>query len=398
VQVAIALLGLTALSAFVIDYGVLWVARRQAQNSADAAAMAGAISMGFVAMNNQPLARQAAIDAATANRVWGQPPSITNGDVTFPACPPGSPGAGSNACIQVDLFRNQARGNPLPVFFGRVANVTNQGVQATATAEVLFGESTTCVKPWAIPDKWVEAGGTWDENDVFERYYTTGNRRGRLLPNPDYYEPPNAPGGSYRPNGTGFTRDSVTLGGSDYGRQITLHFAAGNGQDHVGPGWYQAVQLGCGPGARCYSDAISGCDPMEVGPGTLLQTQQGAHVGPTTSGMQELYDQDPNARWVQSLNGGRGGIQGGCMAAGTCTISPRLVAVPVYNPDAYQFSVSQPGNNRTIQIVKVIGFFLERAQSGGEVVGHIMAYPSAPRGGTSTTPDTAFVISVALVR
>ncbi len=36
VQVAIALVGLIAFSAFVIDYGVMWVARRQAQNAADA--------------------------------------------------------------------------------------------------------------------------------------------------------------------------------------------------------------------------------------------------------------------------------------------------------------------------------------------------------------------------
>src|SRR5262245_36636777 len=117
VQVAIAVLGLTALSAFVVDYGVLWVSRRMAQNSADAGAMAGAISMGFVSMSNQALARQSAIDAATRNLVWGQSPSITPADVTFPQCPPGSPGAGSNACIQVDLYRNQERNNPLPTFF-----------------------------------------------------------------------------------------------------------------------------------------------------------------------------------------------------------------------------------------------------------------------------------------
>ena len=101
VQVAIALVGLMALSAFVIDYGVLWASRRQAQNAADAAAMAGAISMAFVDMNDQALARQAAIDVARENNVWGQDPDITAADVTFPACPPGSPGAGSNACIQV---------------------------------------------------------------------------------------------------------------------------------------------------------------------------------------------------------------------------------------------------------------------------------------------------------
>ena len=31
--------------------------------------------------------------------------------------------------MKVDVFRNQARGNPLPTFFGRLAGVTNQGVR-----------------------------------------------------------------------------------------------------------------------------------------------------------------------------------------------------------------------------------------------------------------------------
>src|SRR5688572_22481295 len=114
VQVAIALMGLIALSAFVVDYGVLWVARRQAQNSADAAAMAGAISMGFTDMNNQALARASAMQVAATNQVWGAAPDITAADVTFPVCPAGSPAAGTNACIRADVYRNQERGNALP--------------------------------------------------------------------------------------------------------------------------------------------------------------------------------------------------------------------------------------------------------------------------------------------
>ncbi|MGE3889211.1 MAG: pilus assembly protein TadG-related protein, partial [Vicinamibacterales bacterium] len=102
VQVAIAMVGLVAFSAFVIDYGVMWVARRQAQNAADAAAMAGAVSLGFVNMEDQDLAREAALDAAAQNLVWGEPPNVAPEDVTFPVCPPGSPGAGTNACIRVD--------------------------------------------------------------------------------------------------------------------------------------------------------------------------------------------------------------------------------------------------------------------------------------------------------
>ena len=45
IHVAIALIALLAFSSFVIDYGVLWVSRRQAQNAADAGALAGAVSL-----------------------------------------------------------------------------------------------------------------------------------------------------------------------------------------------------------------------------------------------------------------------------------------------------------------------------------------------------------------
>ena len=399
VQVAIALLGLTALSAFVADYGVLWVSRRQAQNSADAAAMAGAISMGFVSMSNQALARQAAIDAANQNTVWGQAPNITPGDVTFPVCPPGSPGAGAPACIQVDLYRNQARGNPLPTFFGRVANVANQGVRATATAEVLFGDSTDCVKPFAVPDKWLErrndvAPPGWSELDSFERYAQNGNNRGQLLSPADLYEPPGGAGNTTGVNGTGFTRTSVTLGGSDYGRILTLK--QGNPQDQVSPGWFQPVVLTPGQtGGNNYRNNIANCNGTVIGPGTVLQVEPGNMIGPTRQGMADLIALDSTAIWDTSLNGGLGGVGGGCMQAATCSMSPRIVAIPVYNPDT--FNAGTPSGRIDITIVKVLGFFVERMQ-GNDVVGRLMAYPGTPRGGTSTTPETAFVISIALVR
>ena len=45
IHVAIALMALLVFSSFVIDYGFMWVSRRQAQNAADAGALAGAISL-----------------------------------------------------------------------------------------------------------------------------------------------------------------------------------------------------------------------------------------------------------------------------------------------------------------------------------------------------------------
>ena len=47
VQVAIAILVLTAMATFVVDHGVLWVSRGQAQNAADAGALSGAIARAY---------------------------------------------------------------------------------------------------------------------------------------------------------------------------------------------------------------------------------------------------------------------------------------------------------------------------------------------------------------
>lgn len=83
------------------------------------------------------------------------------------------------------------------------------------------------------------------------------------------------------------------------------------------------------------------------------------------------------------------------MATGACAVSPRIVAIPVYNPDV--FNASTPHGRTDITIVRVLGFFMERMQ-GNDVVGRIMTYPGTPRGGTSDTPSAAFVVSIALVR
>lgn len=391
VHVAIALLGVMAFGAFVVDYGVLWAARRQAQNSADAAAMAGAISLAFVDFADQALARQSALDVAGRNNIWGEGPDVTGADVTFPVCPPGSPGAGTNSCIRVDVFRNQrAGGNPLPTFFGKLVGVNEQGVRATATAEALFGNSTDCVKPFAIPDKWLEARndvGTpgWSEDDTFERYVPNGSDAGALLSPADSYDAT-----------TGYTPASVSLGGGDYGRYITLK--AGSPSAALAPGLYHPVVINPaeGPGAANYRANIATCDTTLIGPGTVLEAEPGNMVGPTAQGMRQLVALDPYAYWDPNLNGtGRGGIRGGCMATGACTVSPRLVAIPIFNPDAYD--AGRASGRITFEVVKVLGFFVDRMQ-GQEVNGYIMTYPSEANAGMGGVPGAGFVVSVALVR
>lgn len=389
VHVAIALVGLMAMSTFVIDYGLMWASRRQAQNSADAGALAGAISLAFVSFDDQAMARQSALDVSVRNHVWGSVPDITPADVTFPVCPPGSPGAGTFSCIRVDVFRNQrGGGNPLPTFFGRLVNVNEQGVRATATAGALFGNSTDCVKPFAIPDKWEELWNDqgpqgWSEEDTYEHYNRDGSE---ILPTHD----------NYADGAFGYSPKSVELGGGDHGRYIKLK--AGSPSDAIAPGWFHPVVINPaeGPGGNNYRDNIATCDPTIIGPGTVLDVEPGNMQGPTRQGMRDLINLDRDASWDPDLYGsGRGGVTGGCMGAGSCDVSPRLVAIPVFDPDAYD--LGRASGRITINVVKVLGFFLDK-MVGNDVYGYITTYPSKPNAGMGGVPGDNFVVSVALVR
>ena len=128
-----------------MDYGVLWAARRQAQNAADAAALSGAISMAFGAPGDTTRAKETAAGIGHANAVFGLQPNVLTTDITVPyTCPPGSPGA-ELAGIRANVFRNESR-NPLPMFMGRLFGRTEQGVQAMAVAEILTS------KPKRLPE------------------------------------------------------------------------------------------------------------------------------------------------------------------------------------------------------------------------------------------------------
>src|SRR3954466_15658335 len=103
IHMAIAMVALMAFSALVIDYGIFWVARRQAQNSADAGALAGAMALAFdnpTDFSASGPAKQNARAAALANVVWGVAPSVLDTDVTFPNCPDNA----ADTCIKVDVY------------------------------------------------------------------------------------------------------------------------------------------------------------------------------------------------------------------------------------------------------------------------------------------------------
>src|SRR5687767_3658010 len=118
-------------------------------------------------------------------------------------------------------------------------------------------------------------------------------------------------------------------------------------------------------------------------------------VGPTSQGVEALILQDQYATWSPTANGGRGGPVGGCMAAGTCAISPRLVALAVFNPDAYD--AARAGGRTEVSVVKVLGFWIQGMQAN-DVIGYLTHYPALAEGGAEVDPDSAFLTTVILVR
>ncbi len=211
VQVAVSLMALLALSSFVIDHGVMMTARAQAQNGADAGALAGARSLLF--LHGDDRAREVAGEVTQLHRIVADYAAPGNITVTVPlACPP--PWNTPSGCIKVDITKQD-----LPTFFAKLANINTQGVKATATAMAGAGNSVECIKPWVVADKWIDNSGTgldptgWDQMDAFN-------------PGVDTYVDP------------GFKATGL---GNDFGMQLVLK--DGNVGDYSS-GWTMQIDFG----------------------------------------------------------------------------------------------------------------------------------------------------------
>jgi Flp pilus assembly protein TadG len=290
IYAAVVMVGLMAMATFVVDFGMFWVARRQAQNAADAAAYAAAVALGQDSSGNRTdagIAKQTALAIAARNLVWGEAPGITAADISFPTCPVD----GTDACVRVAVYRTVARGNPLPTVFGHLIGLTAQDVQAVATAEVRPGNTTSCLKPWAVPDRWTDVTGS---PTMFEKY----DALGQPLLTPDFYAPPSA-----HSTGTGYRLDR------DLGTQLTLSQVPtcalltnlGNAACQAQTGTFLPVKLSSGCPGASYQNTIFSCSacagvPVDVvGVNDPLTFSPGSVAAATQAGVQTLIGLDPNA-------------------------------------------------------------------------------------------------------
>ena len=422
IHVAISIIALLCFLAFVADYGMMWVARRQAQNAADAGALAGATELMFDLTRTDAATQAAQVFAGQQNVVWGQQTAV--GDIVvwpLPHTCPASAGGG-NACIRVDVMRGvpDAAGNnhtnTMPTYFGRLFGMNQQGVRATATAQVAAGNSVQCIKPWMVVDKWDDRSGTgtntagWDQLDMFD-------------PGVDVYTKP-----GYR----AMPGTSPPIP-ADIGLQLML-----KGDSEWSSGWSMRVELGGGNGSATYLDEIRGCPDWvpEIGlyagqecndrpdqdfERGCINVRPGVSQGPTVNhGVDYLVGLDSTAKWDDTLKK----IVGGCTDAGNCQsinpegndFSPRIIPLALFDPQACVDSSCQTGNNTVAQVTNIMGFFLEGTcdtvftsatmppwcGTGGQpnktVVGRIMNYPGQASRASGSAGPWSFLRVLRLVQ
>jgi hypothetical protein len=262
---------------------------------------------------------QAALSAARANQVMGSQVSITPSDVVF-----------TGDEMKVTVYRTAARSNPLSTLVAKYFGVDAMDVSATASAGVSGANAETCVKPFTIPDRWIERQTPpWDPTDTFDLY----DKRGRPLPDPDVYIPVGQPG--Y----TGFNAER------DKGLLLTLK---SSNSTKVASSFYFALAIDGSNGANDYRWNIANCNTTIMKIGQRLTAEPGNMVGPTSDGIATLYDRDEQAYWNTTTN----------RVVSSRNPSPRVGVIPLYDPMIYE---SGKRNGRVADLVcaNFLGVFIE---------------------------------------
>lgn len=365
VFVGVGFMAFLAATTLAIDVGMFATARSQAQNAADAGALAGAVALYFDDYDDRSAggpAKQNAVVAAKENQVISGDVDVTPGDVTFPLGP-----TGLNNRVKVQVFRTGDRGNPVGTLMGRFFGVTNVNIEAEATAEASPANAMRCVKPFTIPDKWVERQTPpWDSSDTFE----THDRHGNPLENPDVYVPADQPGYT----GYDAFRD----------RGVEMMIRAGTGND-IMPSFYFSYAMGGGTGGSDYDWNIANCNTTLMGFGDLLLMEPGNMVGPTMSGIDELIARDPGAYWDHSNS----------KPVSTMNPSPRVISIPLYDPNYYETGKLN-GRNADLKVTNYLGFFIT-GRSGNSVYGRITPVSGVVSNSFGPAPAGAFPMAIRLV-
>jgi hypothetical protein len=357
-------------SMLAIDVGMLMTARSQAQNSADAGALAGAVALfrdSFTDHSAGGPAVTSAIRAAQMNKVMSKDVSVNAGDVTF------LPGQGGRINrVQVNVYRTSARGNPVNTYIAKFFGMENADIWATATAEATPANAMTCVKPFTIPDKWIEnQTAPWDGDDTYDAF----DKSGVPLANPDIYIPATSAG--Y----TGYNQEK------NRGQRLTIRAAT---KDNITVSFYFSLAIGgmAGTGGADYDWNIANCNTTIMHFGDPLIQEPGAMNGPTVQGAEALIARDPGTYWDESTGTVKGSKFG--------NDSPRVFPIPLYDPIVYD-SGKRNGRSADLVTANWIGFYLDYIEGNG-LVGRIIPIGGIYDKNFPDAPVGAFPIAIRLVK
>jgi hypothetical protein len=327
ILVVLVLLALAGAAALGIDVGVLYTAQAQAQNAADSGALACAGHMLVVNKLNQGAVdklRKQGRDFANLNNVLTSAVNITMDDVTLDL--------DAQRC-RVCVPRTAARGNPVPTFFAKAWNRQSVDIMACATAEVANARTSNCIKPWALPDAFDDGNGNgaYDAGEYYEQGVTSY-------------------GTDYRNNGL------------DVGLPLTIKQADPN--DAIAAGQFFPIDLPLeglpDVGGDKYRYNIVTCNPIPVGIGDTLVTENGNMIGPTQQGVDQLINMDPNAFWDDAI----GEIANSAYGSAS---SPRIIRIVFFNPADPPIS-----GKTTVVVTNIASLFLESIAPGGVVTARVM--------------------------
>jgi Flp pilus assembly protein TadG len=368
VFVGLSLMALLSASMLAIDVGLLMTSRNQAQNSADAGALAGATALvydSYTDRSDTGPAKTSAVNEALANQVAAGNVSVTPADVQF------LPDAtGEQNRVKVTVYRKAQRGNPVSMLIANFFGTPTADIGATAVAEASPANSMDCVKPFTIPDKWIEKQTPpWDPTDTYDAF----DNKGHALANPDIYIPAGQAGH------TGYDQDL------DRGTMLTIRAGTGN---QITPSFYFSIALGGITGGSEYRDNIANCNTTVYQPGDLLVSEPGNMMGPTTQGAQDLIDRDPSAYWDTATKTVKGSPFG--------QHSPRVFPLPIYDP-VYYDSGKRNGRNADLKVANWIGFFLDHI-SGNDLYGRITPILGKYDKNAGPAPEGMFPRAIRLIQ
>lgn len=358
ILVAITMTALLSAVALAVDVGMLLNSRSEAQRAADSAALAGAGSL-LIDEDNEPRARNTAIQYGGLNTVRKTAVTVLPEDVDVDL---------ALGRVTARVRRTEDRGSAVATWFANVFGVSEVDIAATATAQVQPAGRATCVKPFAIPDQFLDIDGDGEFDEGVDQYDPNVHGYGS-----DYRNPGN-PGD----DGLGYI--------NDFGRQVDLKQG---GPTFFQPSWYYPWDVpdaegGPSVGGDEYRWNIANCNTAIISVGEEYWIEGGNMEGPTRQGVHDLMDLDSGAYWDTFSNA----VEGSDWAP-NWEGSPRVGIIPTFNPSREFDPGKQP-----VEFTNFIAVFFEDVQGGGQnqqVIGRIMYATGLGGGNGGTGPGIRFV-------